>query len=338
MGNINKLKLDDIARLAGVSTATVSRCFNTPEKVNKKTKDKVLAIIDKTGFTPNFRGRLLASSRSNTVGVIIPTMENAIFARGVQAFQEKMSESNITILVACSNYAPEREYRQIHSLVNQGVDGLFLIGMNRPDKTYDFLTSRGIPFVLTWNYRPNSDFLTVGFNNKEAAHTIASKVISLGHTRIAMISASTHGNDRAYDRLEGVRLAMHEAGIVPSTLKVITTNYSLTCGGDAFQYLMSQHHNPTVIICGNDILACGAIQRARAIGISIPQNVSITGFDDIDIAQIITPQLTTIHAPHRRMGQQAAEQLLAAINGTEQLSSINIDYHLVHRESLSTPT
>ena len=125
--------------MAGVSTATVSRCFNSPERVVEATRKKILLIVDELGYTPHFGARVLASNRSNTVGAIIPTMENAIFARGLQAFQETLAENNVTLLVASSGYDPEREFRQIRTLISQGADGLLLIGHARLDSTYAFL-------------------------------------------------------------------------------------------------------------------------------------------------------------------------------------------------------
>ncbi|MFQ3188097.1 MAG: LacI family transcriptional regulator, partial [Gammaproteobacteria bacterium] len=139
--------------MAGVSTATVSRCFNSPDSVVKTTRERVLRIVEEIGYTPHFGGRALASNRSNTVGAIIPTMDNAIFARGIQAFQETLADNNVTLLIASSGYDPERELEQIRSLISQGADGLLLIGHARPENTYDFLQLRQIPYVVTWNYR-----------------------------------------------------------------------------------------------------------------------------------------------------------------------------------------
>lgn len=326
--------LQDVARMASVSTATVSRCFNTPDRVVEATRERVLRIVEEIGYTPHFGGRALASNRSNTVGAIIPTMDNAIFARGLQAFQETLAENNVTMLVASSGYDPERELQQIRSLISQGADGLLLIGHARPEKTYDFLQRRQIPYVVTWNYRADSDSFNVGFDNRKAATQMAQQVIKFGHKRIAIITAYTESNDRAIDRLNGVRDAMESSGIPVENLEIIPTTYSLKSGGDAFETLMERRPRPTVIMCGNDVLATGAIARANEMRIRIPGEVSVTGFDDIDLAEVIQPKLTTVHVPHRRMGESSARLLMDMLNGKAGCQSVELETEIVIRESL----
>jgi len=326
--------LQDVARMADVSTATVSRCFNTPDKVVETTREKVLQVVEALGYTPHFGGRALASNRSNTVGAIIPTMENAIFARGIQAFQETLAENNVTLLIASSGYDPEREYQQIRSLISQGADGLLLIGHARPEKTYAFLQRRQIPYVVTWNYREDSNSFNVGFDNRKAGAQIAHQILKYGHKHIAVITAYTEFNDRALDRLNGVRDAMKNSGIPESNLEIVSTTYSLKSGADAFEEFMSRKPRPTVIICGNDVLATGAITRANEMGIKIPYEVSVTGFDDIDLAEVIQPKLTTVHVPHRRMGESAAKLLLDILNGKQGCKSLELETEIVLRQSL----
>ena len=327
-------KLQDVAQLAGVSTATVSRCFNNPDKVVSSTREKVMRIVNELGYTPHFGGRVLASNRSNTVGAIIPTMDNAIFARGLQAFQETLAEAGVTLLVASSGYDQTQEFQQIRTLVSQGADGLLLIGSARPTETYDFLARRQIPYVLTWNYRPSSQACTVGFNNRKAASLMAERVIEFGHRRLGMITAYTKNNDRAYDRVAGVRAAMKKSGLSSDELAIASTTYALSSGADAFETLMDGSPRPTAIICGNDVLAAGAIEKAKEMGLSIPGDVSITGFDDIDLAEVVSPKLTTVHVPHRRMGQAAATLLLETLNGKIATHSIELGTELVMRDSL----
>lgn len=320
--------------MAGVSTATVSRCFNSPDRVVETTRDKVQLIVEELGYTPHFGGRALASNRSNTVGAIIPTMDNAIFARGIQAFQETLADNNVTLLIASSGYDPEREFQQIQSLISQGADGLLLIGHARPENTYNFLQRRQIPYVVTWNYRPDSSSFNVGFDNRKAATQIAQQVIKFGHKHIAIITAHTEFNDRALDRLNGVRDAMESSDIPIDNLVIIPTTYSLKSGGNAFDSFMARTPRPTVIICGNDVLATGAISRANEMGIKIPDEVSVTGFDDIDLAEVIQPKLTTVHVPHRRMGESAAGLLLDIIDGKAGCQSVELETKIVIRESL----
>jgi LacI family transcriptional regulator len=148
MGTNTAPTLHDVARRAGVSTATVSRCLNLPDCVRPQTRARVKAAVAELGYTPHFGGRALVSNRTNTVGAVIPTMENAIFARGLQAMQDEFSAGGVTLLVATSYYDAEREAEQIRALLARGVDGLVLIGKARPDSTYQMLQARNIPFLL----------------------------------------------------------------------------------------------------------------------------------------------------------------------------------------------
>jgi LacI family transcriptional regulator len=325
--------LDDVARAADVSTATVSRCLNEPAMVVPATRERVMQAIEDLGYTPNFGGRALASRRTNTVGAVIPTMDNDIFARGLQSFQEALADAGVTLLVASSGYDMEREAQQIRTLVARGADGLFLIGSARPASTYDYLRRRGIPYVLVWNLGTSSDHF-IGFDNEEAAADLTRRIIELGHRRLGMIAGITYMNDRAADRVAGVRKAMRQAGIEPAKLKLVEAPYTYEDGSKAFEQLMSASPRPTVVICGNDVIAVGAINRAKSLGLRVPQDVSITGFDDIDIAMFVEPALTTVHVPHRRMGETAAAQLLKMIAGEEADEAVEIETNIVERGSL----
>lgn len=326
--------VDDVAQRAGVSTATVSRCLNSPDRVSARTRDKVMKAVKDLGYAPNFGARALAAKRTNTFGAIIPTMENAIFARGLQAFQEELRQSGITLLVASSSYKPEIEAEQIRALVARGADALLLIGYDRTPETYAFLDQRQIPYVVAWAHDPASSLATIGFDNRQAMRMLASEVIALGHRNLALITAERHENDRARARAEGVFAAMGEHGLDLANLRIIETPYAIANGAEAFRTLMQAQNPPTAILCGNDVLAAGAVSMAGTLGIDVPGQVSITGFDDIEIAEIVSPPLTTVHVPHRDMGSGAARLLLSLRNGETEPKTMRLETHLTWRSSL----
>ncbi|WP_305986021.1 LacI family DNA-binding transcriptional regulator [Roseibium sp. MMSF_3544] len=326
-------KLADVAAAAGVSTATVSRCLNTPDRVTKKTLKIVMDAVDRLGYSPNYSARALAAGRTNTFGAIIPTMENAIFARGIQAFQEELQENGCTLLVASSSYREDLEEEQIRTLTVRGADALLLIGYQRDRRVYEFLEKRKIPAVMTWVSDPEKNLLSVGFNNRKAMKLLADLVLEKGHTSIGCISAETAPNDRARDRVHGIRDAMQAAGLDPAALMVEETQYSIENGDIAFRKLMSGPVRPTAVMCGNDVLAVGALRAASALNMRIPQDVSITGFDDIELASVAPVPLTTVHVPHRRMGQFAAKALMAALNG-EEPDSVELPTNICIRDTL----
>jgi len=324
--------LEDVARTAQVSTATISRSINEPDKVAKDTRERIEKAIEVLGYTPNFGGRVLASNRRNIVGAVIPTMANAMFASGLQVFQEVLSQSSYNLLVASSGYNSDTELRQIKSLVAQGADGLLLIGSSRPEDTTRFLKLRNIPYVIAWCYQNDSSRHFAGFDNTKAAALITRLVLDKGHRQIAMIAGHASQNDRSKNRIAGVVktiAAQKNATLLP----VVETDYSLESGGDAFETIMNCPKPPTAIICGNDVLAAGVIVRARQLGIDIPRELSVTGFDDIALAQVVSPSLTTVRVPQLEMGRSAANLMLELLSN-KRPKSTELQTEIVQRESL----
>ncbi len=328
--------LQDVAARAGVSTATVSRAINFPDQVALGTRSKVDAAIAELGYSPNFGARAMAARRTNTIGAIIPTMENAIFARGLQAFQEELRSHGFTMLVASTAYQPTTEEEQIRSLVARGADALLLIGYRRDPAIYDFLDAQGVPVLLTWAFDPEAERPSVGFNNSAAMQAMAEKVIEMGHRRLALISAETAQNDRASGRRDGIKRAMTAAGLNSDALCFVETKYGIDEGAAAFDEVMAHDPRPTAVFCGNDVLAVGALRRARERGIAVPGDVSIIGFDDIELAQVVYPALTTVHVPHREMGRKAGQALVRLLRDGVALEPVEVHTRLVFRDTLGS--
>ncbi|MBY4891261.1 LacI family DNA-binding transcriptional regulator [Rhodobacteraceae bacterium N5(2021)] len=326
--------LSDVAKRSGFSTATVSRCLNFPDQVSDKTRMTVMAAIADLGYSPNFGARAMAAQRTNTIGAIIPTMENAIFARGIQAFQEELNDHGYNLMVASSSYRMDLEESQIRSLVARGADALLLVGYQRDPAIYQFLEAQNVPALVTWAYAANGPRPSVGFDNRRSMEKMAKEVLRLGHRRLAVITAETASNDRAAARLQGIRDAMGAAGLADDDLRVIETPYGIDTGGAAFASLMQESQPPTAVLCGNDVLAVGALGRARDLGVDVPGDVSIVGFDDIELAQVAYPKLTTVHVPHREMGRKAARALIGFLQGGTPIEAEELKAEVYRRESL----
>ncbi len=328
--------IDDVALKANVSTATVSRFLNDPKRVREATGLRVKRAVEELGYAPHFGGRALAMNSTDTIGAVVPTIENAIFARGIQAMQERLAQDNVTLLIASSNYDTKQEWQQIQALVARGIDGLLLIGKDRDPSVYAFLKNRGLPYVLAWVWNDDRDHTYVGFPNDASSQELTKRVLEKGHTNIGMIAGVLADNDRARARVSGVRTALANADLSLAPDQLIESVYDMRSGANAFKSLMAQSPRPTAIICGNDVLAAGAQMGARELGLIVPDDVSVVGFDDIDLASGISPPLTTVHVPHRRMGNSAAELLLDMRAG-RQVSSQRIDTTIVMRGSLAPP-
>ncbi len=302
--------LEDVARRAEVSTATVSRYFSAPEKVRPALRLRVQTAVGELGYTPHGAARALASQRSNTIGAVIPTLDNAIFATMVQTLQKELSAKGKTLLLAASDYDPGRERGQIENLIVRGVDGLMLTGEARDPAVYALLERHGIRYANTYVHHPASRHPTIGFDNIRAMHKVVGYLYDLGHRAFAMIAGITTGNDRAAERVAGVKEALSRRRLALDTGRILEQPYSIAAGREALRRLCSGTDRPTAIVCGNDVLALGALLEAEALGLRVPEDVSITGFDDLDLAREIGPGLTTVHAPLEEMGRLTAEYLL----------------------------
>lgn len=329
-------KLEDVARLAGVSTATVSRCLNQPDVVVEKTRKRVLQAVQELGYAPNFNARALAARSTQTIGAVIPTMKNAIFAEGIQAFQEALQARGYTLLVATSSYDADQEADAIRTLVARGADAILTIGFDRDPSVYAFLEKRGVPVLISWAYDETSAHTCIGFDSRSAMAGLVSHALALGHRRVGMISAPMLGNDRARARVAGARDAMKKNGLPAEAFELIETEYGLSQGGDAFEKLMADAPDVTLVVGGNDVLAAGAIRRAVDLGYTVPGAVSIIGFDDIALSQLVSPRLTTVRVPHQEMGAAAAKALVDMLDGKSSQSQ-ELMTEICLRDSLGPP-
>ncbi|TFL19679.1 LacI family DNA-binding transcriptional regulator [Jannaschia formosa] len=326
--------LADVAHRAGVSTATVSRCVNAPARVQPETRERIEAAIRDLGYSPNFGARALAARRTDTIGAIIPTLDNSVFARGLQAFQTALVEHGMTLLLASSSYRPDLEEAQIRTLVARGADGLLLIGHERDPALYDFLALHRVPVLVAWVHDPAAPRPSVGFDNKAAMEAMTSAVLDRGHVRLATISGHTRFNDRTRDRVAGVRAAMAARGLDPAALAVVETPYGIETGAQAMAELMARDPRPTAVICGNDLLGMGALRQARAMGLRVPGDVSITGFDDMELSTVADPPLATVAIPHARMGTTAAAMLTGMVRDGTRPDSVALPCEILLRASL----
>ena len=329
----------DIAKAAGVSTATVSRVLNRPDDVRPQLREQVEEIIRALGYVRHGAARALASSRSSTIGAVVPTLESAIFASGLNAVGQLLSAANYTLLLAVSDYAADQEYRQVRALIERGVDGMILVGREHAADTLDLLERHKCPFVTTWSFDAQYPHPCIGFDNIAASRQMAQHLIDLGHRRFAAIAGIRHGNDRARERIEGAAAALAARGLSFLEGGIIEETYDIEAGRRAFSALMDRPtgSRPTAIICGNDVLAVGAVVEAQQRGIAVPGEVSIVGFDDLPMAAHLPPGLTTVHVPSRRMGRLAAQYILDCAAGTATETHIELPTQLVIRGTAAAP-
>jgi LacI family transcriptional regulator len=309
-----RLTIREIAHEAGVSTATVSRVMNNPERVSAETRDSVRAVIERRRYVSHGIAMSLASARSFTIGLIIPTITNSIYASSTQAIQRVAHGAGYTVLLGVSEFLPELEEELIRSLLKRRVDGLILTGGERPGSLYDVIEANGVHYVVTWKLlgervaRPS-----VSFDNYRAGRVAMDHLIALGHRRIALICGRTPVNDRARERRRAYEDALQDLGEPLDPALIHEGDFELDAGRTAMRLLLKAAPPPTAVFCANDIQAIGALFECAEAGIVVPADISLIGFDDLPVAQYTRPQLTTIRVPARQMGELAATRLIQAI-------------------------
>ncbi len=330
-------RLSDVARAAGVSLSTASRALADPQVVREDTRAAVCAAAERLGYVPHGAARALASRRSMTIGAVVPTLDNPIFARSTQALQRSLADAGYTLLLGSHDYNPSTELAVVRALVARGVDGLVLVGTDHSPEVYALIVQSGIPFELTWSIDATGPHYAVGFSNRLAAVQVAQYVCQAGHQHIAMLSGFMAHNDRARDRVAGVREACAAAGRVLPGSAIIETAFSIAAARSATRQLLSAAQVPSAILCGNDILAIGVLLECAAQGVSVPKQLSVVGFDDIEMAAEMAPALTTLHVPTAQIGQRAAERLVARLQGESVARTEAVPVRLIVRESSAAP-
>jgi len=329
--------LADVARLAQVSTASVSRVLNAPDTVRPATRNRVLAAIDQLGYVLDGAARALKSGRVRSIGAVVPTLDNAIFASAINALQRRLAQRDFTLLVASSDYDAAEELREARALLVRGVDGMVLVGSAHSPELYRLLTQKQVPCVHTWTYLPDEERASIGFDNRLAARRSVDYLVGLGHRNIAMVAGIAADNDRATARLQGVTEGLAAHGLSLDGTQALQRHYDVREGRDAARQLLASRTPPTAIICGNDLLAMGVLFEAQAQGIPVPAQLSIVGFDDLPIASSLVPPLTTVHVPAVDMGQRAADYLLARIHGLEPSLHTRLEADLIVRGTTAPP-
>jgi LacI family transcriptional regulator len=329
--------IEDVARRAGVSTATVSRVVNQPGSVRPALRGKVAAAIAQLGYVPHAGARTLKSRRTGTVGAVFPTIDNAIFAKAIDALQRRLAEDNHQLLIATSGYDPAVEESQALNLLTRGVDALMLCGCAQRAGLLARLKERGVPVVhvMSWPLPPG--LVGVGFDNARAMGQVVRYLLDLGHRRIAMLAGVTRDNDRAAERVRGVREALVAAGLSLPAQRLVERRYGLAPAREGLQQLLEAASPPTAVVCGNDVLAFGALLEAQRLGLDVPRELSIVGFDDLEMASHVQPALTTVHVPAETMWRRAAERALAMLRGGELPRESAIEVSLVVRGSTAPP-
>lgn len=325
--------LRQVAAVAGVSTATVSRVINRPETVSEELRTRIIGVIRELGWVPSGAARALATRRTQTIGAVFPSLALGDFARAIDSLQDELTARNYTLLLARSRYVAEQEHRQVLKLVERGVDGLVLVGKTRPPEFETFLQRQKVPYVNTFVYARDSDAPCIGPDNHGALFRMTEYLIGLGHRRFGMIAQSTVNNDRSRARREGAFAALAEHGIAIHPSHSVEGQWSIAEGRQLLRRITATEPWPTAIICGNSLLAVGALLESQAMGIAVPGEVSIVGYDDIEIMRELPVPITTVRVASDEVGRIAGKVVVDLVEGRHHGAGVELPSEVIVRQS-----
>ncbi|MGG1691812.1 LacI family DNA-binding transcriptional regulator [Heyndrickxia ginsengihumi] len=309
------VRIADVAKMANVSTATVSRVISNAGTVKKETANKVLEAIDKLNYKPNVLARQLRRLETQTILVVIPDITNTFFSNVLRGIESVATAYGYQVLLGDAQNIVERERSYLDNLGQRKADGVILLTARTDQKVLEELSEQ-YPVVLACEYYEGSNLPTVSIDNISSARKATEYLISLNHKKIAHISGPLKvvvGRDR----LKGFHQAMAHHGLPIESLLVQEGDFSYESGFNLMKKLLMLDEIPTAVFAANDEMAMGAIKAAKAKGIRVPDDLSVIGFDDIKFASIFEPALTTIAQPTFEIGKKAMELLLKLINNEE---------------------
>lgn len=311
--------LKEVARLAGVSRATAARAFASPELVRPNTREQVLAAARELGFRPNRLGRQMRLQTTQLIGVVVPNLLNPVFAEQFQAMEQAARKRGYNLLLATTDYAAERESEVVEDLLRQRVDGLVLTVTDaRSSDVLQALAQEATPFVLAYHQPENPRYSAVSVDNRAGMALATRHLLAAGHRRIGMVAGSALQSDRARLRYAGYQEAMHGAGL--EALPLIEMPAHTQADFAAIEPWLRGPQAPSALLCSNDLLAISLINALRRNGWSVPQQLSVMGFDGIALGSQMHPTLCSVVQPIAELAHTVIDQLLAQIAGATPAS------------------
>lgn len=330
--------MKDVASAAGVSVATVSRAFNTPDKVRDEVLSKIMTTAKHLGYSPNAAAQAFRRQKSFTIGAVIPSLNYSIFARLVESFQETMTAAGYNVLVLTTGFDNQSIHAPVKKLIDRGIDALMVVGQIFDSELRDYILLKQIPCVTTYSYTTDPDIPSIGFDNYDSARKVVEFLIKMGHKKLVMFAGPSQGNDRQLGRIRAfTETIAATSGTVEG--RVVEKGYSDASrqGAETMQYIRTHFPEATAVICNSDVFAFSIIAECHKLRIDVPQDLSVTGFDNDVYTSLFTPALTTLAVPASEVGSHAAKELLSALSAKRPIISSRFDTHLIVRDSTSKP-
>jgi len=327
-------RMRDVASRAGVSTMTVSRALKDPSKVSEAVRLRVAEAVRAVGYVPNRLAGNLSSMRSNVIGLIVPGLENSLFAPTIQGVSEVLRRTGYQLMIADSLYDDTAEEQLVEAFLAQRVAGLMLHDTHHTRAVHDMLRRAAVPVVETGTLVSDPLDMVVSYSNHDASAAMVRHLHRLGYRRIGFVSLPAANNDRSRDRQAGYRAALAALGLPVEPGLMLEMPSGLASGAEAVVRLVEGASPPDAVFLAGDVLAAGALFECQRRGWAVPGRVALAAFDDIDMLRHVVPPITTLRLPRAAMGRRGAEVLLDRIEGrsTERVR-VDLGFEIIQRES-----
>lgn len=327
------ITIKDIGRIAGVSHSTVSRALRGSSLIPASTSERIRKIADELGYTASAIGRGLVNGRTEAIGVVVTSIADPFNGEVVAGLEEAANRHGYSVILATSQASPQREMSVVRGFQSRRVDGIIVASSRVGPQYSSMLAQLQIPVVLLNNQHPDNLGYAVSIDNTKGAFDATTHLLKLGHRDIAYLGDKL-GLHSDTERKEGFRAAMREAGVRVPPQFFLSGDGKMDRAVEMARAFLTADRRASAVVCYNDVSALGVMMAAKQAGLMLPRDLSVTGFDDIQFAGLVTPSLTTIRQPKKRLGLEAMEMLIHLLNGKEpQQQSILLAGELIVRES-----
>jgi len=326
----------DVARESLVSMATVSRVVNNNPNVKPQTRKRVIEAIERLGYRPNAVARGLASKKTTTVGVVIPDIANSNFAEVARGIEDIATMYHYNIILCNADKKKEKEIRVINTLLEKQVDGLLFMGGTVTEEHLLAFRSSSVPIVLCATTDENDSFASVDINHEQAAYDAVKCLIDHGHRKIGMIGGTLQDPIMGYVRYQGYKRALKEANIDLNEDYVRVGNYRYESGLEVTKYFLELKDRPSAIFTATDEMGIGAIHTIQDYGLNVPEDISVISIDNIRMASMVRPQLTTVAQPMYDIGA-VSMRLLTKLMNKDKVENIRVilPHEVIYRSTVA---
>lgn len=326
--------ITDVARMAGVSISTVSRVINKKGGVSRELEARILEAVEKLNFKPNTVAQALKAKSTKSLGLIIPSIENPVFPPLVKAIEDTANKYGFSTILCNSNGVLVEEARYLELLSNKQVDGIILNAIGDYHEKFEEVRRTGLPLIILGRHIEGFPATCVTIDNHQGAYLATKHLVETGMKRIAFLFGSLEATSAINDRFEGYRKALEDCNIGYSDELVAHGDRTFDGGAIATQELMKRGVRFDAVFASNDVMALGCIEKLMDSGLAVPEDVSVMGFDDIPMAGLFRPHLSTVRSPLKLFGKEAVKMILRIIySKKDPMCEQKFDTELVIRQS-----